>query len=81
MSADGLCAQLACRVLGVSASGFHAWRSRTRPQRSVCHAWLTDLIVEIHSASRGVYGARRVHAELARGRGVKVGHNAVEHLM
>ena len=28
------------------------------------HARLADLIVEIHAASRGVYGARLVHAEL-----------------
>jgi putative transposase len=42
---------------------------------------LTDLIVEIHRASRGVYGARRVHAELTLGRGVHVGHGAVEMLM
>lgn len=45
------------------------------------HAWLTDLIVEVHAASRGVYGARRVHAELTLGHGVQVGHNAVEMLM
>ena len=45
------------------------------------HAWLTDLIAEVHTASRGVYGARRVHAELTLGRGVQVGHNAVEMLM
>jgi putative transposase len=81
MTAEGLPARLACRVLGVSESGFHAWRSRAPSPRAVRHAWLTDLIVEVHAESRGVYGARRVHAELTLGRGVSVGHNAVEMLM
>lgn len=81
MTADGLPAQLACRVLGVSESGFHAWRGRSPSPRAVRHAWLTDLIVEVHTASRNVYGARRVHAELTLGRGVQVGDNAVEMLM
>jgi transposase InsO family protein len=47
----------------------------------VRHAWLTDLITEIHQYSRGTYGARRVHAELRLGRGIQVGHGAVEMLM
>lgn len=81
MTAHGVPIQLACRVLGVSESGFHAWRRRPPSQRAVRHAWLTDLIVEIHTESRGVYGARRVHAELTLGRGVQVGHGAVELLM
>jgi transposase InsO family protein len=81
MTADGVPIQLACRVLGVSESGFHAWRRRPPSPRAVRHAWLTDLIVEVHTASRGVYGARRVHAELTLGHGVQVGHGAVEMLM
>jgi transposase InsO family protein len=42
---------------------------------------LTDLIREVHVASRGVYGSRRVHAELVLGRQVPVLHGAVELLM
>lgn len=42
------------------------------------HAWLTDLIRQVHVDSRGTYGARRVHAELTLGHGIQVGHNAVE---
>lgn len=81
MSEEGLPAQLACRVLGVSESGFYAWRSRSPSARSIRHAWLTDLITEIHQNSQGRYGARRVHAELRLGRGILVGHGAVEMLM
>jgi putative transposase len=73
--------EVACRVLDVSTSGYYAWRSRPPSQRSVRHAWLTDLIVEVHPRSRGTYGALRVHAELRLGRGIVVGHNAVALLM
>ena len=48
MAAEGLPVELACRVLDVSASGFYAWRSGRRRQRSIRHAWLTDLIREVH---------------------------------
>jgi hypothetical protein len=44
----------------------------------VRHAWLTDLIRQVHAASNGVYGARRVHDELTLGHGITVGHGAVE---
>ncbi|WP_184778471.1 IS3 family transposase [Amycolatopsis jiangsuensis] len=81
MTEEGLPAQLACRVLGVSESGFYARRSRSPSARSIRHAWLTDLITEIHQNSQGRYGARRVHAELRLGRGIQVGHGAVEMLM
>ena len=44
-------------------------------------AWLTDIICQVHQQSRGIYGARRVHAELTLGHGITVGHNAVTMLM
>lgn len=81
MVAEGLPAQLACRVLDVSESGYYAWRSRVPSERAVRHAWLTDLIRQVHVEFRGVYGYRRVHAELTLGHGIKVGHEAVELLM
>jgi putative transposase len=81
MAAEGLPIQVGCRVLGVSESGFHAQRNRAPSQQALRHAWLTDLIHQIHADFRGVYGARRVHAELTLGHGIKVGHQAVEMLM
>lgn len=42
---------------------------------------MTDVITEIYQNSQGRYGARRVHAELRLGRGILVGHGAVEMLM
>jgi putative transposase len=68
MVAKGLRAQVACRVLQVSESGFYAWRTRAPSQRMLRHAWLTEMINQIHVDFRGVYGYRRVHAELSRAR-------------
>ena len=81
MVAEGLPAQLACRVLDVSESGFYAWRSRAPSERAIRHAILTDLILQIHVDFRGVYGYRRVHAELTLGHGLAVGEEAVWLLM
>jgi len=81
MAEEGLSIQIACRVLEVSESGFYEWRSRPPSQRSIRHAWLTEIIREVHQSSRGAYGSRRVHAELRLGRGIVVGHGAVEMLM
>jgi putative transposase len=81
MAEEGHPAQMSCRVLQVTDSGYYAWRSRPPSARSIRHAWLTDLITQVHVESRGTYGALRVHAELTLGRAVTVGHNAVAMLM
>jgi len=67
-------------VLGVSRSGFHAWERRPPSDRNLADAWLGERIRQIHSSSRGTYGAPRVHAEL-RFDGVRVGRKRVERLM
>lgn len=81
MATEKLPVQVACRVVGVSESGYYEWRGRAPSERAIRHAWLTDLIREVHADSRGTYGGRRVHAELTLGRGVVVGHGAVAMLM
>lgn len=81
LAAEGFSVDLCCRVLDVSVSGYYAWRSRPPSARSLRHAWLTEQIRAVHAASRGTYGAGRVHAELRLGHGIIVGHNAVEMLM
>ena len=54
-----------CRVLGVSPSGFYAWRRRRRPSaRAAANIALTECIRAAHTRSRGTYGAPRVHADL-----------------
>jgi transposase InsO family protein len=77
MAAEHIPVDVACRVVDVSTSGYYAFRSRPPSARSIRHAWLTDLIVQVHQDSYKTYGAPRVPAELRLGRGVVVGHNAV----
>jgi putative transposase len=53
-----------CRVLGVSASGYYAWRQRPASVRATADAALSARIDAIHARSRQTYGERRIHAEL-----------------
>lgn len=60
---------LQCEVLRVSRSGFYAWRTRSPSASRRRREALVAAIREVHAESRAVYGAPRVHAELAaRGR-------------
>jgi putative transposase len=72
---------LMCEILGVSRSGYHAWRGRPPSDRALSDAWLLERIREIHQANRGVYGAPRVHAELGLAHGIRVGRKRVQRLM
>ena len=69
-----------CRVLGVSPSGYYAWRARPPSQRARENEALSRRITAIHAESREIYGARRVHAEL-RAVGVAVSRQRVARLM
>ncbi len=68
------------RVLGVSPSGYYAWRRRPPSARAQADADLTARVEEIHRRSRGTYGAPRVHAELAEC-GVSVSRKRVARVM
>jgi putative transposase len=70
-----------CEVLGVSRSGFHGWERRAPSNRDLSDAWLTSRIKEIHEQARGVYGSRRVQAELRLGHGIEVSRRRVRRLM
>ncbi|WP_344566767.1 IS3 family transposase [Streptomyces atrovirens] len=78
---EGLPVQPASRALHVAESGYYAWKDRSPSARTVRHAWLTEAIIGIRTASRGTYGSRRVHAELALGLGIHVHRGTVELLM
>lgn len=69
-----------CRVLGVSPSGYYAWRKRPLSPRARADVELTAQIQVIHRESRGTYGAPRIHAELA-AQGIHVGRKRVARLM
>ena len=68
------------RVLGVSPSGYYAWRRRPCSARARADAELTTRVREIHARSRGTYGAPRIHADLADD-GVSVGRKRVARVM
>ena len=69
-----------CRVLGVSPSGYYAWRHRPPSARARTDQALLEQIRTIHAQSRQTYGAPRVHAEL-RDAGVRCGQKRVARLM
>src|SRR5438270_2803903 len=70
-----------CRALGVNRTSFHDWERRAPSDRALSDAWLSEKIKEIHAASDGTYGARRIHAELRLEHGIRVGCKRVERLM
>src|SRR4030066_1495361 len=70
-----------CHVLGVSRSGYYAWRERQKQQKKqdALRALIAH-IHRIHRKSRRTYGSPRVHAEL-RAEGVLCNHKRVARLM
>jgi putative transposase len=71
---------LLCKTVGVSKSGYYAWRDRPPSKRSREDAVLTEKIREVHQRSRETYGYPRVHAEL-RTLGMRCGRRRVARLM
>ena len=69
-----------CAVLGVSSSGYYAWRKRTPGPRQKRRQELLNEIKRAHTDSRCTYGSPRVFKELNE-RGVKVCQNTVAKLM
>ncbi len=69
-----------CRVLGVSSSGYYAWRKRPASARAQADQRLLRRIRTAHEASRGTYGVPRIHAELCE-QGVVVSRKRVARLM
>jgi len=69
------------RVLGVSRAGFYAWQGRPPSQRARTDAALSARIQAIHAETDGIYGAPRIHAELADEHGMHVGRKRVARLM
>ena len=69
-----------CRTLGVSPSGYYAWRKRPLAPRARADVELTAQIEAAHRDSRGTYGAPRIHAELA-AQGIHIGRKRVARLM
>ena len=69
-----------CRTLGVSPSGYHAWKIRPPSKRATEDAAMTERIRAFHARSRGTYGAPRIHLDLFE-EGARVGRKRIARLM
>lgn len=81
LAAEHIPVAVTCRVLRLSTSSYYQWRGRPLTDRDLDDAYLLDVIIDAHRASRGTYGAPRCHAELRIGRGIRCGRKRVERLM
>jgi putative transposase len=72
--------QVLCEVLGVTRSGFYAWRKRPVSPRREADAQLLEQVRSVHQRSRRTYGSPRIHREL-RACGKRVGKKRIERLM
>ena len=71
---------LLCRALGVSESGYYAWRVRAPSKRSRVDSHLITHIRASHARSDGTYGAPRIREDLAE-LGLSVSRKRVARLM
>lgn len=69
-----------CNWLGVSRSGYYAWRSRQQSQHAADDRKLLEHIRQVFKRSQERYGSPRVHQALRRS-GIRVSRKRVERLM
>jgi transposase InsO family protein len=72
--------RILCDVLGVSAAGYYAWRSRPEIRRSVANRKLVDDIKRVHRENHGRYGSPRIYEEL-KAQGLGASRGRIERLM
>jgi len=72
--------EILCKMLGVSRSGYYAWVSRPKSNRSMENEKLLEHIQKSHTNSRRTYGYRRVHQDLVAEQ-ISVAKNRVYRLM
>ncbi len=77
---EPICAALKEAGVQIAPSSYYAAKTRPPSARAVRDADLVEDIKAAHKANLGVYGARKIHAELNR-EGVRVARCTVERLM
>jgi len=68
-----------CRIMGVSASGFHAGRARGPSKRAQEEGRLEIEIRAAHQRTRGTYGPERLQRDLA-AHGVRIGVHRIKRI-
>ena len=76
---QGLSLERICKLLGVSRSGYHKWRSQVADRRAQEHQQCV-LIKQVWEASGKTYGAPRIYHEL-RAQGLQISQKRVAKLM
>ena len=69
-----------CRLLGVSRSGYYAWRERPPSEREMANEKLYQRIKAVYDRAHKTYGSPRVYQELKR-QGIACSENRVARLM
>ena len=72
---------LLCNVLGVTRAGYYAWKRRPASRHATADAALKVVIRQIYDGAFGIYGAPRIHAELADEHGIRTSRKRVARLM
>jgi putative transposase len=69
-----------CQTLAVARSGYYRWRSHSAGVREWANQELAERITSLYRGAKGIYGRRRITAQLRRG-GQVCNHKRVERLM
>ncbi|WP_259558154.1 IS3 family transposase [Brachybacterium sillae] len=80
LGVEPICAVLKDAGVQIAPSTYYAAKNRLPSARAVRDAELIEEIKTVHTDNLGVYGARKVHAELVR-KGIAVARCTVERLM
>lgn len=69
-----------CQMLGVSVSGYYAWRQRQPSRHAQTDKKLLEAIHRMYEDGRGLYGSPRIHAMLKQ-QGTRCSRKRVARLM
>jgi putative transposase len=67
---EPICAALSSAGVMIAPSTYYAARNRPPSARAVRDEQVKPMLARVHAANYGVYGVRKVHAQLARDGGV-----------
>lgn len=80
VKAESVEVKLACETLGISRSGYYAWKKRPESEREQENAQLLLEIQRVYRESRNRYGSPRVF-QILQSKGIACGENRVARLM